>query len=162
MLRVASQYARTVQKRLRTSGHLFERRYHAALVDADEYLFELLRYIHLNPVRARMVQRIEDYPWSSHHAYLGTRSEAWLTTGFALRMFHTDTNRAVRAYRRFLLGQVGCEEESPLPQCNPNDSRVLGDDQFVAPLERGLETAIAAHVRSTGGPGVPTVQHLQL
>jgi len=55
---------------------LFEKRYHPVLVDADEYLLELLRYIHLNPVRAHMVTSPDDYPWSSHHAYLGERDEA--------------------------------------------------------------------------------------
>jgi putative transposase len=55
MLRIAGRYARLTQKGLHTTGHLFEKRYYPVLVDADEYLLELLRYIHLNPVRARMV-----------------------------------------------------------------------------------------------------------
>jgi REP element-mobilizing transposase RayT len=50
MHRIASKYARTVQARIATTGHLFERRYHAALVDTDRYLIAVLRYIHLNPV----------------------------------------------------------------------------------------------------------------
>lgn len=54
MLRIASHYARELQARFHTTGHLFERRYHAVLVDADTYLLELLRYIHLNPVGWRI------------------------------------------------------------------------------------------------------------
>ncbi len=134
MLRVASQYARIVQKRFSTTGHLFERRYHAILVDADEYLLELLRYIHLNPVRAHIVRHVDEYPWSSHHAYMGMRTEAWVTTQFALRMFHAECDRAISAYRAFVLQQVGMDSESPLQQCNPNDPRVLGSDDFVGRL----------------------------
>ena len=85
MLLVAGRYARAVQSRLDTTGHLFEKRYHALLVDADEYLLTLLRYIHLNPVRANLAASPDDYPWSSHHVYLGNRSEPWVTTTFALR-----------------------------------------------------------------------------
>ena len=79
ILRIASPYARAVQAELSTTGHLFERRYHAVLVDADEYLLGLLRYMHMNPVRAGMVNHPADYPWSSHHVYLGSREESWVT-----------------------------------------------------------------------------------
>jgi putative transposase len=88
MLRIASRYARQVQQRFRTTGHLFECRYHAVLVDADEYLLTLLKYVHLNPVQAGMVSTPDQYAWSSHHAYLGLRVEPWVTTDFGLGMFH--------------------------------------------------------------------------
>src|SRR3954447_17104786 len=65
MLRVAGRYARQTQAKLHTTGHLFEKRYYPVLIDADEYLLELLRYVHLNPVRARMVDAADEYPWSS-------------------------------------------------------------------------------------------------
>jgi putative transposase len=55
MQQVGARFARTIQKELRTTGHLFENRYHALLVDVDNYFLELLRYIHLNPVRAHIV-----------------------------------------------------------------------------------------------------------
>ena len=80
MQRIGTRFARTIQKRMRTTGHLFERRYHALLVDVDSYFLELLRYIHLNPVRARMVASPEQYPWSSHHDYLATQPRDWITT----------------------------------------------------------------------------------
>jgi len=134
MLRIASRYARTVQAQLSTTGHLFERRYHAVLVDADAYLLELLRYIHLNPVRAGIVNRAMDYPWSSHHVYLGTRKECWVTTDFALSMLHTDCARAIDAYRRFVEGDMESNKPSPLHEVNSKDSRVLGGDRFLAHL----------------------------
>jgi putative transposase len=132
MLRIAGRYARTVQAKLHTTGHLFEKRYYPVLVDADEYLLELLRYIHLNPVRAHMVASPDDYPWSSHPVYLGERAEPWVTTDFALSLFHSDRDRAVRAYRQFVLEQTDQSVSSPLRECNRNDRRVLGSDDFAA------------------------------
>lgn len=132
MLRIASQYARTIQRHLHTTGHLFEKRYHPVLVDADEYLLELLRYIHLNPVRAHMVSKADDYPWSSHHAYTGVRSEHWVTTDFALAMFHPRRDQAIAAYIRFV-NQEG-DRPSPLNECNQNDRRILGSDDFAGQL----------------------------
>ena len=52
-------------------GHLFQGRYKVLLIDADNYLLALIRYIHLNPVRAGMVQNPEEYIWSSHPSYVG-------------------------------------------------------------------------------------------
>jgi REP element-mobilizing transposase RayT len=133
MLRIASRYARELQTRFHTTGHLFERRYHAVLVDAGAYLQELLRYIHLNPVRARMVDAPEHYPWSSHHTYLGSRRESWVTTDFALSLFHPETQHAQAAYDRFLHDK-SMPADSPLQQVNPNDRRILGNDTFAAAL----------------------------
>lgn len=130
ILRIASAYARTVQLRLATTGHLFERRHHAILVDADSYLLTLVRYIHLNPVRAGIVVSPTDYPWSSHRVYLGQRNASWVTTAFVLRQFAQEPERARSRYMEFMgLDQserwgVGCLSPHPmLPQ-------ILGDDAF--------------------------------
>lgn len=130
ILRVAGRYARVTQAKLHTTGHLFEKRYYPVLVDADEYLMELLRYVHLNPVRARMVRNADEYPWSSHHVYLGNRDESWVTTDFALSMFHRERGPAIEAYRRFVSAATGKEATSPLSECNANDRRILGSDDF--------------------------------
>jgi REP element-mobilizing transposase RayT len=127
MLLVAGRYARRVQARLETTGHLFEKRYHALLVDADEYLLALLRYIHLNPVRASLVSSPDEYPWSSHHAYLGRRSEPWVTTEFALRMLGSDRQHATAAYESLIRS---ASTGSPLDQRNERDPRILGGDAF--------------------------------
>jgi REP element-mobilizing transposase RayT len=127
MLLVAGRYARRVQARLQTTGHLFEKRYHAVLVDVDEYLLTLIRYIHLNPVRAGLAQLPDDYTWSSHHTYLGRRSEPWVTTGFALRMLGSDRERAIAAYDVLLRSAPA---SSPLLECNARDPRILGGDAF--------------------------------
>ena len=127
MLRVAGRYARSVQARLQTTGHLFEKRYHALLVDADEYLLTLLRYIHLNPVRASLVSSPDEYPWSSHHVYAGRRAEPWVTTEFALGMLGSDRRRALAAYEALI---KSAPTSSPLLERNEQDSRILGSDAF--------------------------------
>ncbi len=71
MQQLCFRYTQWVNVRQKRIGHLFQGRYKAILVDADSYLAELVRYIHLNPVRARMVKTPDRYPWSGHRAYLG-------------------------------------------------------------------------------------------
>ncbi len=144
MLLVAGRYARGVQARLQTTGHLFEKRYHALLVDADQYLLALLRYIHLNPVRAKLVSSPDDYPWSSHHAYLGRRTEPWVTTEFALRMLGSDRGRATGAYVA-LIGSASAS--SPLLERNERDPRILGSDAFAQrTLGPGWKPRSCSHV----------------
>lgn len=101
---IASQFARRMQRRLATTGHFFERRYNAKLIDVDSYLLELLRYIHQNPVKAGLVNQPAAYPWSSHHNYVGSRDEAWVTTDYCLAMFARDRARAIGAYQAFVSG----------------------------------------------------------
>ncbi len=137
VLRIASGYARTVQARLETTGHLFERRYHAVLVDADRYLLSLLRYIHLNPVRAGLAARPGDYRWSSHHNYTGSRHEAWVTTEFALGLLGRSHSIAVERYGKLLNAQLDeSESGSPLADLHQEDDRILGDDRFLAQLRQ--------------------------
>lgn len=92
---VASQYARATNKRLNRSGHLFERPYRGKLVDVDSYLLQLIRYIHRNPVAARIIDNPEHYPWSSHRAYLGFRRPALLTTDWVLSLFDKNRGQAI-------------------------------------------------------------------
>lgn len=99
---VASRYARARQQTLETTGHLFERRYRARLVDAERYLLALVRYIHLNPVRACMVADPRDYRWSSHRAYLGAPCPNWLRIEPVLAVFGSSPDAARTAYRRFM------------------------------------------------------------
>lgn len=127
MLRIASRYARIVQAQLSTRGHLFERRYHAVLVDEDAYLITLLRYIHQNPRKAGLVKALADYRWSSHHAYAGLRRASWVTTEFALGMLHRDRATAIQRYLKWVEEAVSSDELLPHPQ----DRRVLGGNEFL-------------------------------
>lgn len=98
----AAQYARQTNILLGRTGHLFERRYRAHLVCDDAYLLRLVRYIHSNPLRARIVSVLEDYSWSSHRDYLGRRVSEWLTTNLVLRMFDNNLSQARVHYRQFM------------------------------------------------------------
>src|SRR5262245_27591642 len=87
---LGSRYARGFQRSVPTTGHLFERRYHASLLRSDEHLLDAVRYIHRNPVEAGIVADPQDYLWSSHSAYLHGRGPCWLTTRFVLDAFARD------------------------------------------------------------------------
>jgi REP element-mobilizing transposase RayT len=108
---VASRYARWLQQSVPTTGHLFERRYWARLVEADRYLAALVRYIHLNPVRAAMVADPRDYRWSSHCAYLRVRPcPGWLCVDPVLEAFGASPEAARDAYQRFMSVTPSAEE----------------------------------------------------
>src|SRR5436309_15591046 len=76
MHRVLTGYSQYYNRRYRRVGHLFQGRHKAILCQSDRYMAELVRYIHLNPVRAKMVRNAERYPHSSQCSYLGIRSDA--------------------------------------------------------------------------------------
>lgn len=138
MLRIASQYARAVQARLETTGHLFERRYHAVLVDADAYLLTLVRYIHLNPVRAGLVTNPAAYDWSSHRIYLGDQRCRWVTTGFTLRMLSDQPDKAAAKYRDFMGTPEPCRWGIGNLTPHRDQPQVLGDDNFVAKFRNNI------------------------
>jgi putative transposase len=75
------------------------------------------RYIHLNPVRAKIVARPEEYPWSSYRAYAGlAAAPGWLQQGWILSRFGADEPNPQVAYRDFVEGQMGQEQPSPLEE----------------------------------------------
>lgn len=113
------------------SGHLLQGRYKALLVDMDAYAQELSRYIHLNPVRAGIVERPEEYPWSSYRYYINANSKPeWPQTGFILNYFNKDTIKAQKEYRRFVEALGGKDYENPLN--GVVGSTILGNDDFVS------------------------------
>jgi len=126
MQRIASRYARFVQRKVPTTGHLFERRYRAILVDDVRYLLELVRYIHLNPVRAALVADPASYEWSGHRAYLGADSRPWMTTDHTLRLLAREAGAARQAYVKFVLAGIGTEPPPELRDGGSEDRRLLG------------------------------------
>jgi putative transposase len=131
MRQVALEFARRMQWHLPTSGHFFERRYHATLVDTDEYLKAVVRYVHLNPVEAGLCANPSEYPWSSHHEYLGEREGSWITTDFVLREFGSTRECAVAAYRAFLADRASPEWTAKL-EIGPDAADALGDEHFIS------------------------------
>jgi len=125
------RYTRWVNWRQHRTGHLFQGRYKAVLVDADSYLLELSRYIHLNPVRSGIVRRPEDYLWSGHRAYLGLETIPWLTTDWVLSMFSSRADCARRAYRRFVEEGIQRGHQEEYGKGSETDSRILGNMIFI-------------------------------
>ena len=131
MQNLTFRYTRWINWRQKRSGHLFQGRFKAVLVDADSYLLELTRYIHLNPVRAGMVQSPEEYPWSGHRAYLGSETIPWLTTDWVWSQFTGKSERARRGYREFVDQGKDEGHQQEYHSGSANESRVLGDDTFI-------------------------------
>ena len=84
-------------------GHVFQGRFKAVLVEKYSYLLELARYVVLNPLRAKMVRRLEQWPWSSYLAVCGQAAKPdWLQTDFILSQFSTQRSRAIAKYSPFV------------------------------------------------------------
>ncbi len=129
MQNVSLRYTKWINFSQNRTGHVFQGRYKALLVDADSYLLELVRYVHLNPVRAGIVKSPELYPWSGHHCYLGDEALPWLTTNFVLSQFGSN-DLARNAYREFV--NAGVEEKRRGDFYSGTcEGRILGDDQFI-------------------------------
>jgi len=130
MQNIAFRYTRWVNWRQNRSGHLFQGRYKAVLVDADSYLLELMRYVHLNPVRAGMATSPDLYPWTGHHAYCREEELPWLTTEWALSMLAANREDARGRYISFVHEGL---EEGRRPEFHGeggSDGRIFGDDDF--------------------------------
>lgn len=84
MHHLAAQYSVYVNKKYERVGHLFQGRFTSILVDESRYLRELIRYIHLNPVRAKLVSDPKDFIWSSHRCYLQLEECTWLNKKYGL------------------------------------------------------------------------------
>jgi len=152
MQQIASEYARAFQANLETTGHLFENRYYATLVDTDSYLLEALRYVHQNPIRGGISSRVDQYRWSSHSDYSGRAEHPWVTTDFILKLFSSARARAMALYRAFV-------EDTPAPQVAEELAALekgvplLGECEFIArhaPVRRQavtLESIIEAACR---------------
>ena len=130
MGQLASRYARYLNRKIRRPGHLFERRYRAIMVQSDSYLKELVRYIHLNPLRACIVKDIENYTWSSHHAYLGKAHPNWLTVNYLLQQFGVTEKRATKHYREFIGQPPSASTLAALRKGTAADDRLIGDDSW--------------------------------
>jgi REP element-mobilizing transposase RayT len=103
MHRLNGLYALGLNRRHDRVGHVFQGRYKAILVERESHLLELTRYVVLNPVRAGIVERAEDYPWSSYHQTLGSlQGVDWLETDWTLLHFGRDRCEARRRFRDFV------------------------------------------------------------
>jgi REP element-mobilizing transposase RayT len=160
-------YAGAFNRRHRRVGHLFQNRYKSIVVEEEPYLLELVRYLHLNPVRAGVVKdlrTLDRYPWTGHSALLGTVPRPWQDTRTVLAQFGPTTARARKAYRALVAaglpqgrrpdlqggglirGLGGWQAVAALRrgrEAYRGDERVLGSSAFVAQLQRAVEATEA-------------------
>jgi putative transposase len=130
MQNLSFRYTRYLNAQLSRTGHVFQGRFKAFLVDQDRYGLALVRYIHLNPVRAKLVRDPKAYHWSSQRAYLGMETLAWLTTDWVLGQFGQKLGIARTRLAAFT-DSGKAEGHSALYYGSKDDSRVVGEEDFV-------------------------------
>jgi hypothetical protein len=161
MRRLLTGYAITYNRRHSRRGYLFQDRYKSIVCDEDDYFTELVRYIHLNPLRAKIVKDIlelDRYPWCGHSVLLGYVKHSWQDTDYVLSWFDKRRGRALRAYRQYMVEGISLGRRPELVGGMPVQSekkkgrqgsgymeepavlnqRVLGDEDFVAKVKREL------------------------
>jgi putative transposase len=112
-----SRYARRFNRRQGQSGHVFQARFHSLPVQTDAYLTVVSRYIHLNPYRAGMVTRPQDFVWSNYAAMIGGKADRWADPSFVLGYFGKDVAQQRAGYQRFV--------EDGMTRPEPIDHQVL-------------------------------------
>ncbi len=155
MRRLLTGYAVYFNRKYNRSGHLFQNRYKSILCEEEPYLLELVRYIHLNPLRAKIVADLDGlayYPWSGHGVLLGKRTMEGQETAEVLARFGTKRTRSVFAYQQFIADGIAAGERNDLiggglkrsqPDCMDSgaiaafDERILGSGEFVEVLTGG-------------------------
>jgi REP element-mobilizing transposase RayT len=98
-----TRYAKYFNARLKRTGHVFQERFRAPLCQRGDYFQALVRYIHLNPVRAGIAVEPSAWPYSGHRAYLGQSRRRLIDQGLLLSMFDEDIEAARAAYLQFIL-----------------------------------------------------------
>ena len=133
-----ASYCQAHNKRHDTVGHLFQGRFKSIIVDRESYLLELARYVVLNPVRAGMVARPEDWPWSSYRATSGlpvspavAAASGFLATTWLLGQFGPDEAAARQRFRDFVSSGIGMD--SPWSQLQ--SQLFLGKEAFIDQLK---------------------------
>ncbi len=182
MRRLLTGYAVSFNRRHRRHGQLFQNRYKSFLCEQELYLKELVRYIHLNPLRAKMVKDLKElksYPYCGHGALLGKVKNDWQNSEYVLNLFATSLGSARRAYGAFvakgvaqgrrpdlvgggLLRSVGGWFE--LKQLRDSgirikgDERILGSSDFVkAVLKQANEDLDQKYRLAATGPNLETL-----
>jgi putative transposase len=146
-------YTSYFNRRHNQVGHLFQGRFEAVLIEDEGHYWEISRYIHLNPVRAGLAKRPEEWSWSSYQGYHRPRLRlSWVTYDRVLREFGRDSASAMRRYRQFMTEGIDAELDSPLERAA--HGLLLGSDAFVTRMQRLIEARPA-------DPAVPTLGRLR-
>ncbi len=163
MRKLLTWYAQYYNRRHKRTGHLFENRYKSILCDEDRYLLALVRYIHLNPVRANIVKTAEEldsYPFCGHSTIIGKTGHKWMDADYVLLQFGDTRRKALGAYRKFMREGVGLGKQPELTgggllrslggwsqvvairrsgMKEEGDERILGDGDFVHAILKETE-----------------------
>ncbi len=127
-------YTGYFNRRHRRAGHLFQGRYQGHLVEEEGYFLQISRYIHLNPVRAKMVGDPDEYRWSSFSGYVhSARQVPWICYEKVLGEFDQDAAGARRAYGQFV--RAGMEDPPDSPFRNATGGLLLGSEHFVSRIK---------------------------
>lgn len=127
------RYTRFYNWRHDTIGHLFQGRFKSILVDNQRYLKELIRYIHLNPVRAKLVNDPLDYHWSSHQAYLMKHEFTWLARDDGLHLFGKSRQEAIDKFHQFVISGIG--QSDGIDFKRGISQGILGDEIFIKKIQ---------------------------
>lgn len=131
---INTAYSIHFNKKNARCGHPFLGRFSAVLVQAEMYARELAAYVHLNPVRARIVESPEEYPWSNYREYLClVPSQSWTRTSFVLGLFASNPSRARRLYEEYVQRHVG--RFSPNPLQAAESIGILGQADFITRIQ---------------------------
>jgi putative transposase len=128
-----SQYYNRTHRKI---GHLLQGRYKAILCETDKYLAELIRYIHLNPVRAKIVGNPDQYQYSSHRVYLGLEEEGLVDAEPVLRHFGGSKRLARERFRLFVGAGMKLGHQEVFYRAE--EGRILGSEEFVAETKHRL------------------------
>jgi len=173
MRKILTGYAVNFNKRHQRYGHLFQNRYKSIVCQEETYLRELVRYIHLNLLRAGLVKNLTELnrsPWSGHSALMGRVERKWQDTEYVLSFFGRQRTRR-RNYLKYVEEGI---ELGPRPELvggglirslggwsevlslrqrgekQASDQRILGDNEFVQEVISGLDDLVKRNLRLSG------------
>jgi putative transposase len=130
------RYTRNFNIKYKNYGHLFQGRYKAILCERDSYLLELSAYIHLNALRAGLVEDPIKYRWCSYRSYVRANKDDLVERDFLLAQFSQNKKVAMKEYERFVKGRMGQGHREDLYELK--DQRFLGEEEFVEDVHRQL------------------------
>nr|WP_279237190.1 transposase [Alkaliphilus pronyensis] len=123
MRRIGASYIYWYNFKYGRVGNLFQDRYKSEVVEDDQYLFTVLRYIHQNPISAGIVEHLKDYKWSSYCEY--TDKARIIDSGFIFKMFNTNRKKTIRELVKFN------EEKSDIVCLDVNEKKRIKDDEAI-------------------------------
>lgn len=154
------EFAKWVNRKRKRSGHLFEGRFHSFLIEKQAYPMEVMRYVALNPVRAKLVARPEEWRWSSYRATAGFEAApGWLETDWILAQIRSDRAEAQQVYRAFVDEKIG--DKTRLWD-NVVNQIYLGTEAWIETMRAGVESKPRSdeHPRAQRSVGRPAIQKI--